>query len=160
MAREMSAAEEAAAEDSAALNSTLHSPPTSQSPKTLQSSTLPSSTLNSSPTLQSSGPESTTKRVTASIGLVISGLEKRAASRQLLHFKADRMELMYESEALGDSDEFIIPKGEGGGLNSTGHDEGVDLSCLGRDDDPDDFSRIDQLDISFLSKLCSNPSKN
>ncbi|KAG5989964.1 hypothetical protein E4U52_005059 [Claviceps spartinae] len=44
-----------------------------------------------------------------------------------------------------------ITAGEGGGLNSTVHDEGVDLSRLGRDDDPDDFNRIDQLDISFLS---------
>ncbi|KAG5931608.1 hypothetical protein E4U60_005948 [Claviceps pazoutovae] len=89
--------------------------------------------------------------VTAAIKLVVSELEKRAASRQLMQFKADIIELMYEIEASGNSDEFVIPKGEGDGLNCTGHDEGVDLSRLGRDDDPDDCSRIDQSDISFLS---------
>ncbi|KAG5939945.1 hypothetical protein E4U59_002763 [Claviceps monticola] len=55
-----------------------------------------------------------------------------------MQFKADIIELMYEIEASGDPDEFVIPKGEGDGLNCTGHDEGVDLSRLGRDDDPDD----------------------
>ncbi|KAG6293604.1 hypothetical protein E4U46_007387 [Claviceps purpurea] len=57
-------------------------------------------------------------------------------------FKADRIELMYEAEASGDPDEFVVPKGEGDGLDCTGHDEGVDLN-LGRDGDPDDYSRVD-----------------
>ncbi|KAG6163297.1 hypothetical protein E4U35_008406 [Claviceps purpurea] len=75
--------------------------------------------------------------VTTAIELVVSELEKRAASRQLMQFKADIIELMYEIEASGDPDEFVIPKAEGDGLNCTDHDEGV----------------------SFLSRLCSNPSK-
>ncbi|KAG6124580.1 hypothetical protein E4U28_001437, partial [Claviceps purpurea] len=75
--------------------------------------------------------------VTTAIELVVSELEKRAASRQLMQFKADIIELMYEIEASGDPDEFVIPKAEGDGLNCTGHDEGV----------------------SFMSRLCSNPSK-
>ncbi|KAG5914829.1 hypothetical protein E4U61_005306, partial [Claviceps capensis] len=137
--REICAAEKAAAEDSAVID-----------PALLDFAVLedPAITAAKAHKLSYNYDEAI---VTAAIELVVSELEKRAASRQLMQFKADIIELMYEIEASGNPDEFFIPKGEGDGLNCTGHDEGVDLSRLGRDDDPDDCSRIDQSDISFLS---------
>ncbi|KAG6194032.1 hypothetical protein E4U10_003395 [Claviceps purpurea] len=135
--REMCAAEKAAAEDSAALNSAF----------------LPDFAVPEDPAVTASKAHKLSYNVsrnanvmlwpkeydeaiiTAAIELVVSDLQQRAASRQLLQFKADTIELMYETETSGDPDECVISqraKGEGDGLNCTGHDEGVDLSHLGR----------------------------
>ncbi|KAG6139213.1 hypothetical protein E4U38_008355 [Claviceps purpurea] len=90
----MCAAEKAAAEDSAALDSAFLEDPAVTAAKAHKLSYNPKEYYEAI--------------ITAAIELVVSDLQQRAASRQLLQFKADTIELMYETETSGDPDEFVI----------------------------------------------------
>ncbi|KAG6239255.1 hypothetical protein E4U24_001568 [Claviceps purpurea] len=100
----MCAAEKAAAEDSAALDSAFLEDPAVTAAKAHKLSYNVSHNAN----VMLWPKEYDEAIVTAAIQLVVSDLQQRAASRQLLQFKADTIELMYETETSGDPDEFVI----------------------------------------------------
>ncbi|KAG6176166.1 hypothetical protein E4U27_005432 [Claviceps purpurea] len=95
--RGMCAAEMAAAEDSAALDSAFLEDPAVTAAKAHKLSYNVSHNAN----VMLWPKEYDEAIVTAAIELVVSDLQQRAASRQLLQFKADTIELMYETRDLG-----------------------------------------------------------
>ncbi|KAG6217126.1 hypothetical protein E4U50_004468 [Claviceps purpurea] len=108
--REMCAAEKAAAEDSAALNSAfLPDFAVPEDPAVTASKAHKLSyNVSRNANVMLWPKEYDEAIVTAAIELVVSDLQQRAASRQLLQLKADIIELMYETETSGDPDEFVI----------------------------------------------------
>ncbi|KAG6176903.1 hypothetical protein E4U10_000380, partial [Claviceps purpurea] len=122
--REMCAAENAAAEDSTVINSTLlHDPAvTAAQPEPLSYRASHYKRIMMWP------EEYDEAIVTAAIELAVSPIERKAASRPVLQLETDGIRLTSETEASGDPD---------------------NLSRLGQDDDLDDSSGTDQMDMSF-----------